>query len=238
MDEFYNIHILNKKIFIPRKDLIIVVDKIWLLRHGLRLDLEEPDWERENLSDHDTPLSRKGRIQAEETADYFLKEKENIQYVFSSPFYRTLETADIIAGKMDLEVKVEYGFCEFLNPDWFDEFPELLSLENAVDRFSTIDIDYRTMVKPEYPEKNENIDTYQRVGQTVDKIINKFRGTILIIGHGASVWQTGRYLVQKNSDAIQVNMCVPNKLIRDGETWKFKKTVSDHLSYTEEDLEK
>ncbi|MFW6279207.1 MAG: histidine phosphatase family protein [Bacillota bacterium] len=215
-----------------------MVDNIWLLRHGLRLDYEEPDWERDNLPGHDTPLSRKGRIQAEETADYLIKEKENIQHVFSSPFYRTMETADIIAGKIDLKVKVEYGFCEFLNPDWFDEFPELLSLDNAADRFSTIDTDYRSMIRPEYPEHNENIETYQRIGQTMDKIINKFRGTILIIGHGASVWQSGRYLIQKNPDDMQGKMCVLNKFTREGELWKFEKTVSDHLSYTEADLEK
>lgn len=59
---------------------------IWICRHGNRIDFVDPSWKGS-----DPYLSPDGIIQAKETGKR-LKD-ENIQHIFASPFFRTVETA-------------------------------------------------------------------------------------------------------------------------------------------------
>jgi broad specificity phosphatase PhoE len=80
---------------------------LYLLRHG-----ENPANISKEFSSRkiDYPLTEKGVLQAQQTADYFA-DKE-LQAVFSSPLKRAAQTAGIIAEPLGLEVVLMEAFRE------------------------------------------------------------------------------------------------------------------------------
>ena len=203
-----------------------MVETVWLVRHGMRMDAEDPHWKETAPRPHDPPLSPTGIEQAHKTGD-FLK-SQGIRLVFSSPFLRTVQTADAIAGKLNLRTKLESGFCEWLNPLWFPEMPELLSLEEMTGRFASVDADYRSRTIPVYPEKDESHQVFRRVAQTLEVILRAHDGSILIVGHGASVWQAGRFLVNPPT-GIRGETCAVNKFQRQDGKWGLELATTEHL---------
>src|SRR6476659_4624576 len=128
----------------------------------MRLDLEdEAYWRHYAKRIDDTPLSANGIKQAQETAE--LIKDEGIKHIFASPFFRTLQTANIIAQKLDLKVNIEYGFMEQLAEIWFSAFPEIIPQEEAFEIFSNINKDYKSFVMPAFPENVSKIDVFERV---------------------------------------------------------------------------
>ena len=84
-----------------------VTNRLYLLRHG-----ENPANLSKEFSSRlvDHPLTEKGVLQAEQTADYFAGKK--LHAVYSSPLKRATQTAGIIAGRLGLEVVVTEAFRE------------------------------------------------------------------------------------------------------------------------------
>ena len=76
--------------------------RLYFLRHGIA---DWPDWDP--ARDHERPLTKEGlrkmKEQAKALADLDLK----IDAILSSPYARAYQTADIVAGKLGLEVKTE-----------------------------------------------------------------------------------------------------------------------------------
>ena len=86
--------------------------KLYFLRHGIA---DWPDWDP--ARDHERPLTKDGvkkmKEQARAVADLDLK----IDAVLSSPYTRAYQTADIVAGKLGLEVKTEPRLAPGFNRD-------------------------------------------------------------------------------------------------------------------------
>jgi len=179
---------------------------------------------------HDTPLSQRGIQQAEETAQLLTNEK--IDVIFASPFYRTLETANIIAQKLNKKVNIEFGFLEWLNPSWFKSFPELMSIEEASEVFPTINKNYVSFTMPKYPEDERGANVYERVKSTLMKIQEHYSGSILIVGHGASVYHTARVLIDP-PEGIRCEMCAVNKFVLRDSEWSLEYASIEHLSCPE-----
>lgn len=80
--------------------------RLFLVRHG------ETESNSRNLAlgRADVPLNENGRRQASQVAAALAREV--LVAVYSSPLSRTLETADPIAARHDLEVQIEAGFIE------------------------------------------------------------------------------------------------------------------------------
>jgi probable phosphoglycerate mutase len=103
------------------------MNKLYLVRHG-----ENPANITKQMSCRfvDYPLTRKGRLQAEQTADFF-RNKE-IHEVYASSLKRAIETAEIIAGPLGLNVNQMENFRELdvgeletnedLDESWRDYF--------------------------------------------------------------------------------------------------------------------
>ncbi len=195
---------------------ISMIDTVFLVRHGHKKILDDPDWVKTALRPYDTPLSQRGIKQAEETARFLKKEK--IDVIFSSTFYRTLETACIIAKRLHKKVNIEWGFCEWLNPKWFDKFPVLMSAEEASEVFPMVNKDYFSFTIPKYPEIDREVHVYERVKSTLMKIQEYYSGSILIVGHGASVRQAARVLMDSPQE-ISTEMCAVNKLVHKNSKW-------------------
>jgi probable phosphoglycerate mutase len=88
------------------------VTTILLARHG------ETDWNRELRFQGraDPPLNEAGRGQARELADRL--DGWKIDAVYTSPLLRARETAEIVAERLGLPVRVEPAFCEIDVGSW------------------------------------------------------------------------------------------------------------------------
>jgi broad specificity phosphatase PhoE len=103
--------------------------RIYLVRHGENLANITKEFSYRKV---DYPLTEKGRLQAEQTADYF-RDKE-IYAVYSSPLRRAKETADYIANAIGAPVVIREEFRE-VNVgilEGQDPTPEAWTLHDAI----------------------------------------------------------------------------------------------------------
>ncbi|MDB5085046.1 MAG: Phosphoglycerate mutase [Bacilli bacterium] len=207
-----------------------MINSVYLLRHGMRLDIDDKMyWPYYAKRPHDTPLSHNGIQQATENAD-FLKDA-GVKHIFCSPFFRTIQTANIVADKLGLQVNIEHGFIELLNSDWFNDFPDIIPNDEAKIVFSNVNKDYKSFVRPQFPETSSEVDVFVRVKQTMEYIFEYYEeGPILIVGHGASMWETARSFVDP-PEGFNTKMCALNHFIREEEKWRLVLSTTDHLSY-------
>ena len=156
---------------------------IWVVRHGFRIDFTTPGWAETAENPYNPPLDPVGLKQAEETAERLVN--EDIQYIFASPFYRTLQTASKIAEKKGLKFNIEPGFSEWLKSEEFTYMPDLYSSEDLLKDFPLINTDYQAMGSAEYPESRSDLD--ERTEKVLKKITDKYKSNILIISHGSPI---------------------------------------------------
>ena len=158
------------------------------VRHGMRADFENPAWRETAANPHDTPLSETGLRQAEDVARAL--GDRDITHIFSSPFLRTLETANPLAERLDLPLLREPGFSEWLNPAWFQAAPRWLPIEEAADRFPRIDRGHEPLHEPRFPEETESPGVYERVGLALGCLVKRFpEGHVAIFAHGSPLGQ-------------------------------------------------
>jgi broad specificity phosphatase PhoE len=150
---------------------------IWICRHGNRIDFMEEGWQEKN--GYDPHLSPDGIIQAKKTGNRLVN--ESISQIYSSPFYRTLETAHHISIAIKAPILIENGFTEWLNTGWFSSEPVLNEPGASKAKFSQVDTTYRSYQNPSYPETNEMC--MKRVADTVGFLSKTTNGNILIVSH-------------------------------------------------------
>ena len=90
------------------------IANLYLVRHADRFDSYPANkWveraSRNQQDPRDCPLSEFGHSQAAQLADFFTGK---VQKVYSSPYLRTLQTANHVAEKLDLPINVEHGLSE------------------------------------------------------------------------------------------------------------------------------
>lgn len=161
---------------------------LYFVRHGMRADFEDPAWRETAENPHDTPLSKTGLRQAGDIADAL--RGEAIDHVFSSPFLRALQTAHPLAAELGLPLRVEPGLSEWLNPEWFEAAPRWMSRTEAAARFPQVDTGYIAAVHPDFPEPSETKHVYERVGRTLNVLLDRYpEGNVAFFAHGASLAQ-------------------------------------------------
>jgi broad specificity phosphatase PhoE len=211
-------------------EVVSLVNNVLILRHGIRLDIDDNTyWKHYVKRKEDVPLSARGIVQAQETAE-FLK-NQHITYIFCSPFFRTLQTAHEVAQKLSLPIHIEYGFMEMLHPEWFSAYPVLLTKEEAASIFVSVNRDYQSIVYPEYPETDYEGAVLQRVKKALDQVIAHYDGTLLIVGHGASTESVAKALMLPDPlEGFDGKMCALNKYVRINDQWKLEFATTEHLS--------
>ncbi|MDJ0900005.1 MAG: histidine phosphatase family protein [Xenococcus sp. MO_188.B8] len=202
---------------------------VWIARHGNRLDFVNPEWFNTARRRYDPPLSEDGLIQAQELGQRL--KNHDISHIISSPFLRTIQTANEVAQVLDLPIKLEAGLSEWLNPDWMDSYPEIHPQEFLAEEYPRIDWRYQSLVTPSYPETEAKVT--RRTKQIASKLMRQFSEDILLVGHGASVLGITRGLVRGNP-TFKVPLCSLTKVVcsaGDGELTL--QTDTSHLSQTE-----
>lgn len=202
---------------------------VWIARHGNRIDFVNPDWFLTAEQPYDPHLSADGHIQAKQLANRL--KGAGISHIFASPFLRTVQTANYAAEALDLPLKLEWGLCEWLNPEWMPAMPETMSVEALCQRFPRIDPSYTGGV-PKYPETAESC--LKRAGDTAKRLATEFPQDILLVGHDTSVLGTAIGLSGALETEINTSLCCLVKVVRQNGEWSIELNGdTSHLTDTE-----
>lgn len=206
---------------------------IWIARHANRLDFVNPDWFLTAERRYDPPLSEDGFIQAKQLANRLKSEK--ITYIFCSPFLRTIQTANAVAEALDLQIKLETGLSEWLNPVWMKEEPEKVSVWDLAELFPRIDTSYIPQIAISYPETHEQM--LKRSADTAVYLATEYApNNLLLVGHGASVLGAAKGLVGEIAiTEVKASLCSLVKIVRQEPDWLLElKGDTSHLTQVEE----
>ncbi|CAB4252503.1 similar to Saccharomyces cerevisiae YOR110W TFC7 One of six subunits of the RNA polymerase III transcription initiation factor complex (TFIIIC) [Maudiozyma barnettii] len=97
----------------------MAIKTIYIARHGYRSNWlpDGPYPPPPTNVDSDVPLAAHGIDQAKQLADFVAKLDVKPQLIFSSPFYRCLQTSKPVKEKLDIPLYVDNGVGEWYRPD-------------------------------------------------------------------------------------------------------------------------
>lgn len=201
--------------------------RIFLARHGERVDHVDASWKLRAPRPFDSPLTERGRRQARELGERLLRlERANVRYIFASPFERTVDTAHQVAQVLDLPVYIENGACEWLNEAWFGaEKPEWLPAAELRRRgYPRLQVPpsslssseaaaapaaepgHAIIADPVHPE--ELAEVAERCTRTVRALAARYLdGDVLVVGHGISVEHMAKGLCGADTKVRWVTYC-------------------------------
>ena len=187
---------------------------VWIVRHGERADVVDPDWHLTAARPHDPPLTEAGFQQAAATAAAL--QEERIDAVYTSPFLRCVQTAAVIAVALDAPLRIEPGLCEWLNEEWFgdahnpmDEEMQTRVLKQAsLPGGARFDVSYRPIWdsasrsaatakayrQVAFPETSEN--AVVRYESTLEQLRERAPYSVLVT-HGYGVWTMAEWLLMR-----------------------------------------
>ncbi|CAG8610697.1 25195_t:CDS:2 [Dentiscutata erythropus] len=168
----------------------------------------------------DPRLSEHGCNQALELSQYFVKNNIKIDRIYSSPLYRTLQTASIIADKLDLEISIEYGLSEWYDPFEARTYPSCAPLSVLHEFFPRINPTYIPITK--LPNDGETFqELHKRLDRTMQSLIDAGEDLkcVLIIVHAASLVAGVKALIKQRNAVINCSTCSLTKCIRSKEGW-------------------
>ena len=157
--------------------------RLWLVRHGHRLDFAYPEWFNTAPRRYDPPLSELGQVQALALTQRFARQP--IDHLFCSPFLRAIQTAVPLAETLGLKLKIETGLGEWLNPDWMSSPPRLESWQDLGQQYSCLDTAYQARLVPCYPESIAVVQA--RLAEISQQLLAEFEGNHLWVGHSITI---------------------------------------------------
>ncbi|KAK6071597.1 phosphoglycerate mutase [Seiridium cupressi] len=162
----------------------------------------------------DPPLTSYGVEQANELADHLLKLEPPIDQVYSSPYYRCLQTIDPFVVKRNkiapaqgssAKIRVEGGISEwFGHAPWHHPAPAPLS--RLQELFPSIDGEYASQITP--ASNGETLSQlHDRVASALDIIIGQCdkegKKAIVLCTHAAAVIALGRVLTGNMPEGVE-----------------------------------
>lgn len=203
---------------------------IYVARHGERIDHIDRDWKKTAPSPHDPFLTERGVAQAH-ALGIRLKDA-GLTHIFASPFYRTCETANEVSKVTGIPIFVEPGLGEFLNRDWFENRPQLKSITELKEKFSTIDPTYEPEVSCRFPETRD--DVIVRATITARILSAKYGGaTILLVGHGMTCEFMARGLANAPVRPYISYCSLQTNTLKDDKTGMYKVDDEVDISFME-----
>ncbi|MFA7309214.1 MAG: histidine phosphatase family protein [Patescibacteria group bacterium] len=147
----------------------------WFVRHG--------ESEGNVLADtcpimHDSPLTERGKQEAQGVAEYLQKNDIQISHIFTSSKGRSRQTADIIASALGLPIAIKAGFDERNWGVWAD-----LRWEEASNRLDGLTLEERYTFVPEGGESWQQME--KRLFTTLEEVADESTGgeNVLIVTH-------------------------------------------------------
>ncbi|KAI9460961.1 histidine phosphatase superfamily [Lactarius psammicola] len=205
----------------------MTLETIYILRHGFRLNWVTTNWKSATGLPRDPPLAAFGEAQAKEVADYFLSlpEDQRPTAIFSSPYYRCLQTSKPTSIALGLPIYAEHGISEWYSPvePGTGLHPRPSSANALKAHFPEIDDSWSSLWYPS--RKGEDVDgLHDRLGGFlpifVPEVQRRFAGThkrILLVSHAATVIALARELVGERSLSFRAACCSLTVLDRKGD---------------------
>lgn len=167
--------------------------RLLLLRHGQIKANRLGRWHGST----DSPLTWRGRRQAQRTARYIRTTQPAIGAIYSSPLTRCRDTAAIIGARLGLDVEVHYGLREYAIGEWEDKtFEELASRYQFVE-LATGDHHFA-------PPGGETLrEVADRIVPAMQEIHRRHQHDerVLLVGHGAALAVALATLIDHNPGA-------------------------------------
>ncbi|KIJ68397.1 hypothetical protein HYDPIDRAFT_173137 [Hydnomerulius pinastri MD-312] len=192
-----------------------MIETIYIARHGYRANWDPtPNWASPTGLPRDPCLSAHGETQAGELANYIGKLPEDRQptAIFSSPYYRCLQTSLPVAIKLDLPIYVEHGVAEWYSPvapgTGLHPRPKQASeLKSYVDQ---IDPSWTPTWMPS--RKGETVqEIHDRVNGFLELFVQRLETShhknVLLVSHAATVIALARGLLAEPEKEIRVGCC-------------------------------
>jgi broad specificity phosphatase PhoE len=152
--------------------------ELWLVRHG------QTDWNVEGRfqGQSDVPLNSAGLAQASELAAKLTGHK--FSAVYSSDLMRAYQTAEAIAGRLGLLVRVDRRLREICQGEW-----EGLLVGEVRQRYSQdFSVPYHDTSRSRAPGGESVIQLAERLIQAADDIAAAFPAQpVLIVSHGLAL---------------------------------------------------
>ncbi|CAF0910059.1 unnamed protein product [Didymodactylos carnosus] len=208
---------------------------------------------RANWMDYevDTPLTSRGLLQSWNVGNVLNRFNLPITACYSSPAFRSIETADkILEGmgrKMVVPIRLELGLFECTS--WYAQAPiTFMSEQELLHGGFNIDQTYRSQISDLKLFENE-YQYYDRSRDAMKKIIKlhkKTGGTILLVAHAPSLEVLTRNLMngqprpERLADlAAKVDFCSMTIVERESSSkpWQFRYNLDDQLSQEQQYLE-
>ncbi|EJS41714.1 tfc7p [Saccharomyces arboricola H-6] len=206
----------------------MVVSTIYIARHGYRSNWlpEGPYPDPLTGIDSDVPLAEHGVNQAKELAHYLLSLDNQPEAVFTSPFYRCLQTTQPIAKLLEIPTYLERGIGEWYRPDRKPVIPVPAGYETLSKFFpGIINPEWESTVIPNEKGETEE-EMYKRCKrfwplfiQHVEKEYPNVE-CIILVTHAASKIALGmsllgydhpRMSLNENGDKIRSGSCSLDK---------------------------
>jgi transcription factor C subunit 7 len=169
----------------------------------------------------DVTLTAHGVEQAHELADHLAQLQPPIDRVYSSPYYRCLQTIEPFVQKWKaattsnsswtgdssrLQIKAETGLVEWYGTAPFDQ-PLPASTFSLKGRFPDLDLSYKPVLEP--PRRGETIaQLHDRLALAIGRIIDQCDAegvrTVLLCTHAAAIIALGRVLTGNMPDDADV----------------------------------
>lgn len=166
------------------------MNRLYLVRHGENRANITKEFSHRLV---DYPLTAKGILQAQQTAEYFAD--KDIHEVYCSPLKRARQTAEIIAHRLDLPVTVVEGFRE-INVGNLEGRPP--TAENWGFFFSVIESWFSGAYDVGFPGGEDYHGLWRRMRAGIEQIVaNKNGRNIVIVGHGGAFIATVRELCRE-----------------------------------------
>lgn len=167
-----------------------------LLRHGETALTPQKRFSGSGGSDPE--LSEKGRWQAERAAEA-LAARGTVQAVVSSPMLRTRQTAETVALRLGLDLRIEEGLRELDFGDW-----EGLTFAEVQERYPDDLNAWLASTKAKPTGGSESFATLtHRVGVARDKILARYSGkTVLVVSHVSPIKTLVRLALGAPPDSV------------------------------------
>ncbi|HMP76868.1 MAG TPA: histidine phosphatase family protein [Kiritimatiellia bacterium] len=199
----------------------------YFVRHGQREDFVDPGWKVRAARPHDPPLSTLGHRQASDVARAL--RGQGITALYSSPFLRTLQTAAPVAEALDLPIRLEPAFSEWLNPDWFTQAPDLPDATAARPQFPRVDLRHEPLRHARFPEAAESREVWDRVGHALREIVRRTPGEhVAIVTHGSPLGQAFGFLIPR-TEGVHYEVAAITRIDRAGDAFRLVHSGIGHL---------
>ncbi|KAK7694608.1 hypothetical protein QCA50_001794 [Cerrena zonata] len=208
------------------------VETIYIARHGYRLNWVTTTWKSVTGLPRDPPLAAFGITQAEELGQYFLSlpPDERPTAIFSSPYYRCLQTSKPVSVTLGVPIYVEHGLSE-----WYSHVVPGSGLHPRPGSASALktyfsEIDAETWQSVFYSSrKGEDVEeVHDRAGQAANALVQvlerKFPNQhkrILFVTHAATAIALARELIGNRELSLRVGCCTLSEFQRKPDATEF-----------------